>query len=226
VYRNLGRVNKWGIDGSVAYEPVQALTLYAFGSWNKSRIKENILTSEQFGITDCDAVSDQTTTAAIRSCSFTAGKYEAGAPKWSYGFSAVGRVANLELGATAKKTGPRYIFDNNRALYSGDINGANQVEIFPAAAPSYWLVNLDARFKLTMLKGLEKSYFQLNVYNLFDKMYVGGFTAGSNQSLSTRCGISVSGSCPAANVIPTYGAPPFAQIGVPRTISGTLSLAF
>ena len=110
---------------------------------------------------------------------------------------------------TAKRTGPRYIYDTNDPVFSGTVGGTNVVEVFPSKAPAYWLVNLDARVKLTMLKGLEKSYFQLNVYNLFDKLYVGGFQGGLNQAGST-----------------TYGNAPNVAIGAPRTISGTLSLSF
>jgi iron complex outermembrane receptor protein len=113
------------------------------------------------------------------------------------------------VGITAKRTGPRYVFDTNLPVFTGTVGGANVVEIFPAKAPAYTLINLDLRYKLKMLKGLENSYFQLNVYNLLDKVYVGGFTGGLNQSGST-----------------TYGSPPFVQIGAPRTISGTISLAF
>jgi iron complex outermembrane receptor protein len=102
------------------------------------------------------------------------------------------------------------VFDTNVPTYSGAIGSAAAVEIFPAKAPAYTLVNLDARMKLTMLKGLEKSYFQLNVYNLFDEFYVGGFNGGLNQAFSGT----------------NYGNPNFVQIGAPRTISGTLSLAF
>ena len=215
VYRNLGRVNKWGIDGSIAYEPVQALTLYAFGSLMKSKIQDNVQIG-RFGtganqVNDCDNIPAGATAADIyRSCALTAGKYESGSPKYTYGASAVGRVENFELGVTAKRTGPRYIFDTNVPLFTGALGSPTAVQIFPAAAPAYWLVNLDARYKLTMLKGFEKSYVQLNVYNLFDKMYVGGFGGGLNQSSSGT----------------NYGSPPFVQIGAPRTISGTLSLAF
>ena len=74
------------------------------------------------------------------------------------------------------------------------------------------LAVLDARYKLTMLKGLEKSYLQLNVYNLFDEFYVGGFGGGLNQAVNS------SGT--------SYGNPNFVQIGAPRTISGTLSIGF
>jgi len=209
VYRNLGRVDKWGIDGEVAYEPVRQLTLYAFGSWMRSKIKDDI----QFG--NCTSAF---VTAGAFGCTTigdeifldTAGNYESGSPKYSFGGSAVGRFGIFELGATVKRTGPRYVFDTNEATYTGVLGSANAVEIFPAKAPAYTLVNLDARVRLSMLKGLEKSYFQLNVYNLFDEFYVGGFNGGLNQATSGS----------------NYGNPNFVQIGAPRTISGTLSLAF
>jgi iron complex outermembrane receptor protein len=211
VYRNLGRVNKWGIDGSIAYEPIRELTLYAFGSWMRSKIEDNIQIAGNLGITDCDAVTDETTNAAIRSCAFTAGNYESGVPKYTLGGSAVGRFGIFELGTTIKRTGPRYVYDTNLPTFSGTPGAATVVEIFPSKAPAYTLVNLDARMKLTMLKGLENSYFQLNVYNLFDKFYVGGFGGGLNQAFTSSGG---------------FGNPAFVQIGAPRTVSGTLSVAF
>ena len=82
VFRNLGKVDKWGIDGSVAYEPIRQLTLYAFGSWNKSKIKDNI----QIGSFGLLANDRRATTSRPghdqrdhpRSCAFTAGKREVG----------------------------------------------------------------------------------------------------------------------------------------------------
>jgi iron complex outermembrane receptor protein len=214
VYRNLGRVNKWGIDGSVAYQPIKEVTLYAFGSWNKSKIKDNILLSEALGISDCDAVTDRTTNAAIRSCAFTAGKRESGTPKYTYGFSALGSLGPVDLGVTAKRTGPRYVFDTNLPTFEpGDTPGATQTKVYDAAAAAYWLVNLDARLNLGYFaEDLDKTYFQLNVYNLFDETYVGGFGGGLNQAFNTAGTL--------------YGNPPFVQIGAPRTISGTLSIGF
>ncbi len=210
IFRNLGRVDKWGIDGSVAYAPFKALTLYAWGSWKDVEIKENLQISDNYGITDCDAVVDRDSAAAIRSCAFTAGKQEAGSPKYTYGFSAMSTIGDLDLGITAKRTGPRYIFDNNARIYEPFTNpGPGQVAVFGATAPAYWLVNLDARYNLRKLIGLEKSYFAVNVYNLFDELYVGGFTAGLNQAIRSNG---------------QYDNPPFAQIGAPRTISGTLSI--
>ena len=217
IFRNLGRVDKWGIDGSLAYSPFKALTLYTWGSWKDVEIKDNIQIDTSGGITDCDNIAGGTAISDIlQSCAFTGGKEEAGSPKYTYGFSVLGTIGDLDLGVTAKRTGPRFIFDSNTPIFSGDIdnlddaNAANDpVQIFGAKAPAYWLVNLDARYNLRKLVGLEKSYFAINVYNLFDELYVGGFTAGLNQ------GINSSG---------VYASAPFAQIGAPRTISGTLSI--
>ena len=211
VYRNLGRVNKWGIDGSVAYEPMKELTLYAFGSWMRSKIKDNIQIGSFGGITDCDNIPDGAAQVDIRrSCALTAGNYESGSPKYTIGGSAVGRLGVFEVGATVKRTGPRYVYDTNVATYTGSLNAADPVEIFPAKTPAYTLVNLDARVKLTMLKGLEDSFIQLNVYNLFDKFYVGGFGGGLNQATSGT----------------NFGNPNFVQIGAPRTVSVTFNVGW
>ena len=222
VFRNLGTVDKWGIDGSVAYSPIRALTLYAFAAWNDSEIKDNIqigsipVTALNPAGTTCDTIATGTLVAdaqALRSCAFTAGKREGGSPTYNWGFSALGTMGPIDLGITAKKTGPRFIFDNNAAIYRGDVDlvgAAGPQRIYSATAPAYWLVNLDARYNFN-IRGLKETYFQLNVYNLFDKVYVGGFSSNLSQVVSS------------AGV---YDNAPFAQIGAPRTISGTLSIAY
>ena len=222
VFRNLGSVDKWGVDGSVAYSPMRALTLYAFGSINKSKIKDNVQVGRfTVGLpagTTCDNIPTGTAAelaTALRSCAFTAGQTEAGSPKYSYGMSSVVKLGPVDLGITAKRTGPRYVFDNNEPTFTGDVDTTTFSEIYPSKAPAYWLVNLDARFNMAFV-GLKDTYFQLNVYNLFDKVYVGGFGGGLNQSVS-------GGVAPAGGV---FGNPGFVQIGAPRTVSGTLSLSF
>ena len=222
VFRNLGRVDKWGIDGSVAYEPIKEVTLYAFGSWMRSKIKDNIQIGSVGGVTDCDNIpASATPSQVILSCALTKGKWESGVPKYTFGASAVGRLPfGLELGVTAKRTGPRYVFDNNVPMFSGtlanlnDTNPANDpVEIFPSKAPAYWLVNLDARMSLAQWgPELKNTYLQFNVYNLFDKFYVGGFSGGLNQAFAS------------SNTV--YGNPPFVQIGAPRTIMGSINIGF
>ena len=226
VFRNLGTVNKWGIDGSVAYEPIRELTLYAFGSWNKSRIKDNIQTGTlPTGVT-CDTI-DPTDPQAFRSCAFTKGNRESGSPKYTYGVSAVGDLGPVTLGVQAKRTGPRFIFDNNAALFRGDVDCPGTVAagcpattplatpqvVFGRTAPAYWLVNLDARVKLEPFSpALRQTYLQFNVYNLFDKFYVGGFGGGLSQSINASTGV--------------WGNPPFVSIGAPRTVSASINVQF
>ncbi|HZC37161.1 MAG TPA: TonB-dependent receptor, partial [Sphingomicrobium sp.] len=216
VYRNLGTVNKWGVDGSVAYSPVHAFTLYAFGSWMRSKIQDNIqIGTLPAGVT-CDTV-DPTSVAGIQNCAFTRGKFESGAPKYSYGVSAVGHLADFDLGVTAKRTGPRYVYDVNVPTLTGDIGSGT--EIYPSETPAYWLVNLDVRYSLRSWgPDLKNTYLQLNVYNLFDQLYVGGFGGGLNQAFSSRTASGIK--------IPTYGNPNFVQIGAPRAIVGSVSIGF
>ncbi|MCL6682294.1 TonB-dependent receptor [Sphingomonas alba] len=242
VFRNLGTVDKWGVDASVAWSPLKQLTLYAFGSWMDSKIKDNI----QIGTIPISATNPAGTTCdnidlsapgnalqAIRSCAFTAGNRESGAPKYSYGFSASGSIGILDLGITAKRTGPRYIFDDNRAVFAGDLavttptaGRLEQFQVYDATAPAYWLFNLDARLNLKFT-GLKETYFQLNVYNLFDKFYVGGFGGGLSQALSSRtCNATSFPACGTSTTVQTWGNPPFVQIGAPRTVSGSLSISF
>jgi len=227
VFRNLGTVNKWGVDGSIAYEPTRYLTLYAFGSWNQSKIKDNIQIGS-FGvgvnqITDCDNIpTGALASDIIRSCAFTKGNRESGSPKYSYGFSANGNFGPVSLGVEAKRTGPRFVFDNNAQMFESGINLTNVNDanlandpavVFGQTAPAYWLVNLDARVKLEPLSpALKDTYLQLNVYNLFDKFYVGGFGGGLAQAFNTAA--------------TQYGAPPFVQIGAPRTVSASINIQF
>jgi iron complex outermembrane receptor protein len=210
VFRNLGRVKKWGVDGSVAYSPNKYLTAYAFASWNQSKIEDNIQTGILTGGVTCDTV-DRTSVSGLRNCAFTAGNREAGSPKYSYGTSLVGTVGPLDLGVTAKRTGPRFIFDNNQPVFTGSITAPT--EVFSSKADAYWLVNLDARFNLGYLdRQLSKTFVQLNVYNLFDSLYAGGFSGGLNQALNSTG--------------TTFGNPPFVQIGAPRTVSLTVNVGF
>ena len=226
VFRNLGTVKKWGIDGSVAYEPVRELTLYAFGSWNKSKIQDNIQVGTLATGVTCDTINPADP-QAFRSCAFTKGNRESGSPKYTYGVSAVGDVGPVTLGVQAKRTGPRFIFDNNQAMFRGDVDCPGTVAagcpattplatpqvIFGRTAPAYWLVNVDARVKLEPFSpALKQTYLQLNIYNLFDKLYVGGFGGGLNQSINATTGV--------------WGNPPFVQIGAPRTVSASINVQF
>ena len=216
VYRNLGNVKKYGIDGSIAYSPIPQFSIYLFGSVMKSEIRDNVAIGENVNGTPIYAL--------------TAGKRESGAPKYTFGINARGSLGPVELGITAKRTGERYVYDTNEAIYTGTFlpSGAltsagatptatvASTQVYTATAAAYWLVNLDARLKLDAIGLNDKSYVQLNVYNLFNQFYVGGFGGNLNQTFSYANATGVG----------TYGSVPNVQIGAPRTVSATLVLGF
>ena len=184
VYRNLGTVHKYGVDGSVAYQPIPQLSLYAFGSYLKSKILDNVVTGADKNGNPVYAL--------------TAGKRESASPVYTFGARVQGNLGPVELGAQAKRTGPRYLNDQNIPLVD---KAGNQ--LYPAKTPAYTLVDLDMRVSLAWAGFNDQTYFQLNVTNLFDKLYVGGF-GGNTSELSV----------------------PFAYIGSPRAVSGTFNIGF
>lgn len=198
VYRNLGTVHKYGIDGSVSYTPIPEITLYAFGSYLKSKILDDV----------------QIATAADGSAVYalTKGKRESGSPTYTFGGRIQGNLGPLQIGIQAKRTGKRYVNDQNTPVYQCLVSlvagqcpnpGTNRYQVYGAAAPAYTIVDLDARLALKFLGLNDQTYFQLNVTNLFDKFYVGGFGGTtSNTNVS------------------------FVQIGAPRAISGTVVIGF
>ncbi|HEX8381035.1 MAG TPA: TonB-dependent receptor [Allosphingosinicella sp.] len=213
-FRNLGKVDKYGIDGYISYQPIKQLSLYVFGSALKSEIKDDLLlfVCNQAQVT---AKFPGCTASGVQIFAPTAGKRESGAPKYTYGGTVRGNFGPVEIGITGKRTGPRFVYDTNEPTFSGNvITPSGITQIFPAAAPAYWLVNLDARLSLAKI-GLERSHLQLNVYNLFNQFYVGGFGGGLNQSITTT-----------GATIGAYGNPNFVQIGAPRTVSATLTMGF
>jgi iron complex outermembrane recepter protein len=220
VYRNLGRVKKYGVDGFISYKPVDQFSIFAGVSLINSEIQDDI-----------EVAKNQDGTPIYAA---TAGKHESGSPTYTVNLGARGHVGPFTLGLTAKRTGPRYVFDTNLPTYTGfyrpdgaktsanlppvlsnlQLQGTRQ--IYGAQAPAYWLVHLDARVDLDFTGLPEGTYLQLNVYNLFDQMYAGGFGGGLIQAntYSRTTGIA------------SYGNPTNVQIGAPRTVSGTLVVKF
>ncbi len=184
IYRNLGRVDKYGIDGSFAVRPIPEFSLYLFGSYLKSKIKENVETG-------VDAAGDPIFAA-------TKGKREAGAPVYTLGTRAQGTLGPVELGVQVKRTGPRYVNDQNLPIV---IAGT---QVYGKKTPAYTLVDLDAKVKLDFIGLGDKTFLQLNVVNLFDKLYVGGFDGAGTSTTSV----------------------PNAFIGTPRTFIGSVSFGF
>lgn len=196
VYRNLGDVDKWGIDGSIAWRPTRNSLLYVFGSYNDSEIADDVAdgTCNQFEVDNnfysCNAVDD------IQFLP-TGGKSESGSPTYSFGARGQLSFGDLEVGAQVKHTGPRFLNDTNLDVIE-DFGPNDEISYnYGSKAPSYTIVDLDARFVIGEFATGGDAAIQLNITNLFDEYYV-GFFGGS---------------------LDDFG---FAQIGAPR--AGSISL--
>jgi iron complex outermembrane receptor protein len=206
IYRNLGTVHKYGIDASVAYHAMAPLTLYAFGSVLKSKIIDNV----QTGVCTASQVSSGAS-AGVGICTavdepifaLTAGKREGGSPTYTLGGRAEWNQGPFLLGIQAKRTGPRYVNDQNLPIVPTPATPTYVV--YPAKTPAYTTVDLDARISLDgFVHGIgPQTYLQLNVTNLFNKLYVSGFTPNTATT-----------------------SIPFAFVGPPRTFSASLSVGF
>jgi iron complex outermembrane receptor protein len=106
-------------------------------------------------------------------------------PHWQFGGRANFEFGAFEFGIQGKKVGSRFATDTNDVKVKG-----------------YTVWDLDARYDLREL-GLEKTFVQFNVTNLFDEHYFGNISTQINNA----------------------GGPNFA-VGSPRTIMGTLNVGF
>jgi iron complex outermembrane receptor protein len=218
IFRNLGEVEKYGLDGYVSYQPVEQISLYVFGSYLKSKIKDDLIVGNcVLAQVSANPQFPGCTVVGAPIFANTAGKREAGAPKYTFGGTIRGNFGPVEIGVTAKRTGPRFIYDTNepvRAFVGLPTPGVDTI-VFPASTPAYTLVNLDARLSLADM-GLERTHIQFNVYNLLNQFYVGGFGGALNQTVTRN-----------NSGVPTaYGNPLNVQIGAPRTVSATLTVGF
>ncbi|HEX5182787.1 MAG TPA: TonB-dependent receptor [Allosphingosinicella sp.] len=210
VFRNLGTVHKYGLDANVAYQVTPNLSLIGFGSYLKSKIINNLQQGECVAA-DVTQHTNGCTTVGQPIFALTAGKRESGAPTYTFGGRIQGDFGPVQFGVQAKRTGPRFVNDQNLPIFQCTTsarnldctNGGRAFMVYGAKAPAYTTVDLDARLSLKWAGFNDRTYLQVNVTNLFDKLYVAGF-GGSTSQFSV----------------------PFAFIGAPRAISGTLVVGF
>jgi iron complex outermembrane recepter protein len=162
--RNVGKVNSWGFDGSVAVRPVQPLTLMALASYIKAELQDNV----EIGITSAAtppaglifcAGAPTLSNPVVQTCAPTAGKFVAETPKWQFGGRAQYDVRPVSFGVQGKRVGSRFATDVNDVKVKG-----------------YTIVDLDARLALDQWVKLERTYLQFNVQNLFDEFYFGNLS--------------------------------------------------
>ncbi|UZK68296.1 TonB-dependent receptor [Sphingomonas sp. S1-29] len=200
VSRNIGSVKRYGVDGSIAYQPVPEFSAYVFGSYLKSEIRDDLLGGNCTAAQVLQGFSGCTTTGSQYFFP-TGGKQESGISEYMVGARLQGSLGPIQAGVQYKYTGPRFINDVNLPLVTRSTTGAT-TELFGAKTDGYNIVDIDVRFSLADY-GLEKTYFQLNVSNLFDQFFIGSVSGQTNDT-----------------------SIPFVQIGVPRAISGSIVVGF
>jgi iron complex outermembrane receptor protein len=222
-YRNLGRVDKYGIDGSISWRPIREVTAYLFGSYLKSEIKNNVSLGNCPTALTTANTTNNCTVAGAPILAMTAGKRESGSPTYEFGGRLAGSWGPVDLAIQAKRTGPRYLNDQNLPNLQCTATLINQIcptaaatpanftgtrgfeyQVFPAKSPAYTQVDVDARIKMGWAGLNDTTYIQLNVQNLFNEYYIGGFSGGSTTAYSV----------------------PFVQIGSPRAFIASLNVQF
>lgn len=207
IYRNLGKVKKYGFDGSIAYQPIPQLNVYAFGSYLKSEIQNDVVVGRTTAAGPLGPIGSPIYAP-------TAGKRESGAPTYTFGGGATVTLGPVDLGVDVKRTGPRYVYDTNQPVQA--IVAGTTYEVFGNKIPAYTLVDLNARVGLEWAGLNKNTFFQLNVRNVFDELYVGGVSGNLNQGPTFN----------STGTITNYGSAPNSQIGYPRTFIGSLVVGF
>ncbi len=198
--RNVGRVEIKGLEASLNVKPFPWFTFRAFGSYIDAKLKDNI----RLGTTV--AGTNGATVTGLPILALTAGKNLVETPEWQYGFTARAFQGPVSLGLEFKQVTSRFATD------------VNDVKL-----PGYNFVDLDARFSLADF-GLEKTFIQLNVTNLFDRQYLGSI---SSQIVSTtNIAQQVTGIGQTATTNVPSGATPTFQPGSPRAFVVSLQVGF
>ena len=160
VDRNVGRVDSWGVDASIAIQPIPELSFYALASYIHAELKENVqLGSFTAQIPTCNpfpTVTPQTV------CAPTAGKMVTETPQWQVGGRMQANLGPITIGAQFKWVDDRFATDVNDIRVDG-----------------YTVVDADIRLDLGSI-GLQDSYLQFNVSNLFAEHYFGNISTQIN----------------------------------------------
>jgi len=167
--RNVGSVESYGIDASFGMDPTDWFSFFLLGSWIHAELQNNVQTgSFPAGVTSCDPLP----AGSAAYCAPTAGKMVTETPEWTLGARVQFNIGpHLTVGAQAKIVDDRWATDVNDILVN-----------------NYTTVDLDLRLDLEPI-GLDDSYIQMNVINLFDERYFGNISTqingGGNPNFST-----------------------------------------
>lgn len=181
VDRNVGSVETVGFEASLGWSPIEALSLYGSVTLTNSELQDDYIYS--YSTVNGNRVPNILPTK---------GKKQVETPEEMFSLRASYKFNEVfSAGVQGKYTGERWVTD------------VNDLKV-----DAHTVVDLDARFDFSTL-GLNGTYLQVNVTNLFDEQYYA--------NLGTRASA-------------TPGAlgysRPFASVGAPRTIMASLRYSF
>ena len=205
--RNVGNARAHGFDGQVSWRPMRDLSLYGYGSYIKSELRENLLRVATATATNspCPAGTPVGQTCQIIDVE-TKGAEFVETPSWTFGGRVQKDFGPISFGVQGKWVGARFSTDDNGR--SGTIPNTGNLPIDNRGqTDSYTVVDADVRVRLDdILPPLKGSSLRVSVTNLFDKFYFGNINT--------------------ANTLGTTGNNVRFSVGAPRTIQGTLAVGF
>ena len=152
VDRNIGSVESWGVDGQIAAQVQEIVTLYFSASYLNAEVMDDLRTG-----------APPTTPGGVTNLLPTKGKTLVETPEWQFGLRAeLEPWQGVRFGLTGKYVDSRY---------STDVNDEE--------APEYTVWNADMRYDLDR-HGFDGSYVQLNLINIFDREYLGNISSQTN----------------------------------------------
>ena len=168
--RNVGDATAMGIDAQVAWTPVPLLSLYAFGSYIDTELKENAPGAIVGGVN---------TTLLTRGAEFVE------TPKYQFGGRAQVNFGPASFAAQVKYVGKRFSTDDNGRTATTVVIAPGQDLDQRGRTDAYTTLDLDARVTLAPL-GLENSYLSLNVINVTDEFYLANINTANTLSANPR----------------------------------------
>ena len=196
--RNVGKVEIKGLEASLGVRPFPWFSFRGFASYIDARYKDDL----QLGTTTAGLLG--ATASGLPIIALVANKKLVETPEWQYGYRAQFSAGPAALGLNFKQVTSRFATDINDVVL-----------------PGYRTMDVDVRFNLKQW-GLNKTFIQLNISNLFDRQYLGSIN--SQIASATNIAGQVTNIGTTFN-IPGGGTPTF-QPASPRAFTVSVQVGF
>jgi iron complex outermembrane receptor protein len=205
--RNVGDARAYGFDGQVSWRPMRDFSILAYGSYIKSRLKEDVLgtaTATALATSPCPIGTPVGTTCEIIAVN-TKGAQFVETPKWTFGGRVEKDFGPISFGVQGKWVSKRFSTDDNGHTAAVAFADTGNLPVDSRGrTDAYTVIDADVRIGLDeFVPSLKGTNLRFSVINLFDKYYFGNINTQNNLA----------------------GGPRFA-VGAPRTFQASLAVGF